>query len=74
MPATFDGSVLDYVDLDIDVILWPDGRVNVLDRDDFERNSAKYGYTDGVMATAENALSEVLNLIERREFPFNWSV
>src|SRR3569833_1022400 len=45
MPATFVGSVLDYVDLDIDVILWPDGRVNVLDRDDFERNSAKYGYT-----------------------------
>jgi len=70
MPATFDGKVLDYVDLDIDVIFWPDGRVDVLDRDDFERNSAKYGYPDEVKTAVENALTEVLSLIERREFPF----
>jgi hypothetical protein len=70
MPATFDGSVLDYVDLDIDVIRWPEGRVDVLDRDDFAQNSVKYGYPDEVKLAAENALSELLGLIERNEFPF----
>lgn len=71
MPATFDGSVIDYIDLDIDVIRWPNGRVEVLDRDDFERNSIKYGYRDEVKEAAENALTELLGLIDRREFPFN---
>jgi protein associated with RNAse G/E len=71
MPASFDGSVIDYVDLDIDVIHWPDGRVDVLDQDDFERNSVEYSYPDEVKRSAENALKEVLGLIERREFPFS---
>jgi len=71
MPATFDGSVINYIDLDIDVIKWPDGRVDVLDRDDFEVNSVKYGYTDEVKNNVEKALTDLLAVIERREFPFN---
>jgi protein associated with RNAse G/E len=71
MPATFDGIAVDYIDLDIDVIRWPDGRVDVLDRDDFEKNSLKYGYPNEVIAAAEHALAELIGLIERREFPFN---
>lgn len=71
MPATFAGSTLDYVDLDIDVIQWPDGRVDVLDREDFEENSVKYGYADEVKSSAEIALTELLGIIERGEFPFN---
>jgi hypothetical protein len=71
MPATFDGSVIDYVDLDIDVIQWPDGRVEVVDRDDFEKNSVKYGYPDAVKESAEDALEELLSMIEKRQFPFN---
>ena len=70
MPATFDGSVLNYVDLDIDVIQWPHGRVDVLDRDDFEENSIKYGYTDEVKRAAESALTELLGLIKMHKFPF----
>src|SRR5215207_3881933 len=27
LPPKFDGGVLDYIDLDIDVVVWPDGRV-----------------------------------------------
>lgn len=70
MPPTFAEDVIDYVDLDIDVVVWPDGRVEVLDRDDFEKNKVKYGYTGDVIQNAENALAEVLALIERRKFPF----
>ncbi|HTH50607.1 MAG TPA: DUF402 domain-containing protein [Pyrinomonadaceae bacterium] len=71
MPAMLSGDTIDYVDLDIDVIRWPDGRVVVLDRDDFEKNSVKYGYPDEVKGAVEVALVELLGLIEKREFPFN---
>jgi protein associated with RNAse G/E len=70
-PATFENEVIDYVDLDIDVIRWPDGRMDVLDRDDFEKNILKYAYPDDVIASAERALTELLGLIEGGEFPFN---
>lgn len=59
MPPTFDGEVLDYIDLDIDVIVWPDDRVEVLDHDDFERNRVAFGYPDEVQANARRAVDEL---------------
>lgn len=70
MPPTFEDGVLDYVDLDIDVVVWPDGRLEVLDRDDFENNKAKYDYPEDVIRKAENGLQELCGVIERREFPY----
>ena len=70
-PATFDGSTIEYVDLDIDVIQWPDGRVEVLDREEFEENSVRLGYSDTVKASAEKAVTDVLALIDAGEFPFD---
>jgi protein associated with RNAse G/E len=69
MPAELDGEVLSYVDLDIDVIRWPDGRVDVLDRDDFEKNQKKFDYPQDVIDNAEAALSNVLQLIEKGQLP-----
>jgi protein associated with RNAse G/E len=62
MPATFAADCINYIDLDIDVILWPDGRVDVLDRDDFEENSVKYGYPVDVKNAVERSLDELLLL------------
>ena len=69
MPPTFAENVIDYVDLDIDVVVWPDGRVVVLDRDDFEHNKIKYSYPDEVIQQAENGLSEVLAIIKADGLP-----
>ena len=69
MPATFDGAVLDFVDLDIDVVAWPDLSYDVLDRDDFEENSVKYGYPDDIRASVEAALAELITMIERQDLP-----
>jgi hypothetical protein len=70
-PATFDGSTIDYVDLDIDVILWPQGHVDVLDRDEFDKHVLEFGYDDATINSARNALAQVLALIDGREFPFD---
>jgi protein associated with RNAse G/E len=71
MPAVFDGEALEYLDLDIDVIVWGDGRPEIHDRDDFERNSVKYGYSEETKDNAEQSLSELLRVVEAREFPFD---
>lgn len=70
MPPKFDGKTLDYVDLDIDLIVWPDGRIKTLDEDDFTANSAMYRYPGEVVECAHSAVEELKRLIESREFPF----
>jgi hypothetical protein len=71
MPPKFENGVLDYVDLDIDVIVWPDGRVETLDEDDFESNAIRFGYPDEVRQNAFDSLSELRGAIAAREFPFD---
>lgn len=70
MPPKFENGVLDYVDLDIDLIVWPDGRVVTLDEAEFESNAELFKYPETVLANARAAFDELHQLIEASEFPF----
>lgn len=70
-PPKFEGGVLDYVDLDIDLIVWPDGRVVTLDEDEFAENAAKFEYAPYVRRCAFDAIDQLRALIDNREFPFS---
>ena len=70
-PPSFDGHVLSYIDLDIDVLVAPDLTYKVLDLDDFEANAERFAYPEDVQANAHRALTELTRLIEARAFPFN---
>lgn len=67
MPPTFNGESLDYVDLDIDVLVRPDLTYTILDRDDYERNAARFAYPAEVNGRVEETLAEVVESIERRQ-------
>jgi len=70
-PPRFDGHVLSYVDLDIDVLVQPDLSYRLLDLDDFEENARRYAYPEDVQHHARHAVTELISLIEARAFPFN---
>lgn len=70
-PPQFDGRVLSYVDLDIDVLVEPDLTYKILDEDDFEQNAKRYPYPAEVQDNARAALAELVGLIESRSFPFD---
>ena len=70
-PPSFDGHVLSYIDLDIDVLVAPDLTYKILDLDDFEANARVYSYPADVQENAYVALEELSKLIEARAFPFN---
>ena len=69
MPPTFSNDVLDYIDLDIDILVWPDGRSDVLDRDDFESNAQTFGYPEELKQKVELELETLLTMIRRDELP-----
>jgi len=70
-PPSFDGHVLSYIDLDIDVLVAPDLTYKILDLEDFEANAERFAYPEDVQANAHGALKELTELIEARAFPFD---
>lgn len=62
LPPTFDGEVVEFVDLDIDVVMWPDGRCETLDLIEFEENSVKMKYPPEVKDRVSETLKEILVL------------
>lgn len=70
-PPRYAGGVLDYIDLDIDVLVWRNFTLEILDEDEFEENARRYGVPKEIKTKTRESLSELLLLIERRAFPFD---
>jgi protein associated with RNAse G/E len=70
-PPSFDGQVLSYKDLDIDIMVTPSLSYTILDEDEFEANAARFNYPPEVRQRARQARDELVHLIESRQFPFN---
>lgn len=71
MPPSFINGTLDYVDLDIDIVVWPDMSFAILDRDEFEENARTFTYPLEISQNVEKAIAELLSMIETRSFPFD---
>lgn len=71
MPPNFGDRVVDYVDLDIDVLVSEDFTVKILDLDEFEINARKFGYSDELRKDVDEDLATLFALIDRRDFPFD---
>lgn len=72
LPPVFESNILDYVDLDIDVVVWKDFSYQILDTDEFETNAEIFGYPEALRADVNKNLEEVVTLIERKSFPFDF--
>jgi hypothetical protein len=64
-PARFDGKVLSYVDLALDLLIFPDGRQIVLDEAEF----TELEITDEVRVCARDALNELQAIFQQRISP-----
>lgn len=71
VPPTFDGEILSYVDLDLDILVEPDLSYRILDVEEFEKNAEAYRYSVEVKTNARRAVAELVSMIESRAFPFN---
>lgn len=74
VPPTFVNNVLDYVDLDVDVLIWKDFTIEILDLDEFAANSEKFNYPAEVRNKVGESLEKILELVENREFPFDLNI
>lgn len=71
LPPTLENNVLDYIDLEIDVLVSTNFETEILDRDEFDENSKSFGYPPDLIKKTLATLDELLKVIETRTFPFS---
>jgi len=70
LPPSLKGTMLTYIDLDIDILVQPDFSFQVLDLEEFEENARRYGYSEEVKRQARAAVDELVAMIVTHQFPF----
>jgi protein associated with RNAse G/E len=73
LPAEAVGGVAGgwrYVDLDLDVIVRPDGSVEVRDEDEFVVNADRFGYPEEIRRRAREGLAAILRRVAAHQGPF----
>lgn len=70
-PPTLDGSLLSYIDLDIDILVKPDLSYQMLDLDEFYQNAKLFDFDQETKQRARAAVDELASMIETRRFPFD---
>ena len=73
-PPFIENQTLNYVDLDIDVLVWKDFTYEILDSDEFEKNAEKFHYSLELRQKVKDVLFLVLDLIKNKSFPFNLNI
>lgn len=70
LPPVFENDLLNYVDLDIDILVTPDLSFEIVDLDEFEENARKFNYPAEVLEKAYGGLTELVEMIQAKKFPF----
>jgi protein associated with RNAse G/E len=73
LPARIMGRVIEFIDLDLDVMVNPDGTYYVRDLEDFEARSTAMGYSEEARQAAWKGVALALLLVKRRRYPFDGS-
>lgn len=71
-PPVLQDGVLDYIDLDIDLLVWKSSSYEILDMDEFEENISNYKYPVEVQDMAYSSLGDLIAMIENCVFPFDY--
>lgn len=70
-PYVYDSEAIKYIDYDLDIRVYPNGRIVVLDRKEFETNSKKLNYSEDIIKIANHAISELKSWIKEKRPPFD---
>ena len=70
-PSLYDGEAIKNIDYDLDVKVFPDGKEIILDEDEYEEHGKLMDYSDAIKDVVETSLKNLLEVIERKEYPFD---
>ena len=74
LPAVWKDDSLEFVDLDMDLIVAPDFSFQMRDEVQFAQNRIRLGYPDKVVGQAHRGMALSRQLVRSRVFPFDQSL
>lgn len=69
-PAQWNGATVTMIDIDLDVVRWADGRVEVVDEDEFVEHQVAFKYPPRLIDTARSTTARLAVAVEARNEPF----
>lgn len=69
-----DGDVIEFIDLDLDLVADGGGDWRLVDEEEFKVNQVRFGYPDDVVAHVWNIIADVKRRIDLGAFPFDGSL
>jgi protein associated with RNAse G/E len=69
-PARWNKNLITARDLDLDIIVSPDGHTTLVDEDEFQASVQAGVYTDSIIAIAESTAEHVMRTAQHNTFPF----
>jgi hypothetical protein len=71
-PPQLENGVLDYVDLEIDILVWRDFSFEILDLDEYEESAKTFNFSDEIKYKVDESLNKLLEMIKEKQFPFDF--
>jgi uncharacterized protein len=70
-PSIFDGESIKNIDYDLDVKVYPNRAIDVLDEDEFDMHREQMNYSSDIIEIVRESLDQLLTMIENEEVPFD---
>lgn len=70
-PSIEDDGKIKYIDYDLDLKLYPDGNIKVLDEKEYEKHKSKYKYDQRLDLVLRKEVEKIYHLMETRSYPFD---
>ncbi len=70
-PTLMDDGILRYIDYDLDLKLYPDKSIKLLDEQEFEENIKSYGYSPELVKVVRHSFAKTRKMMEEGVFPFD---
>jgi protein associated with RNAse G/E len=72
-PYLYDGEAIKYIDYDLDVKVFPNGKIVILDEKEYRVHLKKMNYPKDIQDIVENEMQLLISKIKRKEKPFDLS-
>ena len=69
--VVLEDNTIKFIDYDLDLRVFPDGRYRILDRDEFNEHKKEMNYSEKLSNIINYKLSELIKKYKNKEIPFN---
>ena len=70
-PSLYDEEGIKYIDYDLDYKIYPDGKIDLLDRKEYEQHRKEMEYPEEIDIIMKKYLSSILDDVHSQRVPFN---